>query len=115
NSTWSLFAWQRFDNLNGPILMQQGGSFYVYLFDTNGASHDYSIGGGILLNTWRHVAWTYDRTAGQSKFYLDGTLYDTRTVGAFTPRTSFDIYLGKRLDEGIGYRGQLDEVSVYSR
>jgi hypothetical protein len=37
------------------------------------------------------------------------------SVGSFTPRTSFDMYFGKRLDETSGYVGLLDEISVYSR
>jgi hypothetical protein len=62
---------------------------------------------------WHHVAVTYDRVAGVADVYKDGLLQVSQSVGSFQPQTSDDFYMG--LVAGNPYfRGQLDEISLYS-
>ena len=64
--------------------------------------------------TWHHLAVTYDRTTGVARVYLDGQLENTRTFTA-TPRTSYDLYIGRRPWDGQRLKGHMDDIRVYNR
>jgi hypothetical protein len=63
------------------------------------------------------VALTYDRTSGIACLYYNGSAVVTANLGIFTPKTTTDLLLGRRIDAGSGYyfSGILDEISLYRR
>ncbi len=86
----------------------------VHLYDTTGADHALSV------PSWysggrRQVAVTYDKTSGDARAYIDSILRAQADLGIFEPRTGSDLYLGHTPGEGVFFKGQLDEVSLYNR
>ncbi|HEU5123921.1 MAG TPA: Ig-like domain-containing protein [Verrucomicrobiae bacterium] len=67
------------------------------------------------LWSWTHVALTYDRAIGQAKIYINGVLTGTAIVGTNLLSTADEFYLGQVPGSAGVYKGQLDEVSLYSR
>jgi hypothetical protein len=66
--------------------------------------------------TWRHVAWTWEKTPGMMSFYIDGNLAATRT----TAQTDKDLrvsgnanaHIGWKQDSNDHFSGTLDELWV---
>lgn len=74
------------------------------------------------LNTWFHVAGTYDRSIGELSLYVDGDIVSTATVGQFEiKQTSVPLRVGcSSLDlAGTSARnffpGFIDEVAIFNR
>ena len=69
------------------------------------------------LGEWHHVAMTYDSSAGETVFYLDGT--PSACLGSGPPvYDGHDLYLGADSDGGSVngfWVGALDEVRIFSR
>jgi len=95
------------------------GSFCGYFKDLNFAGHAVnSPPGALKAGTFQHVAVTYDKASGEAAAYLNGVPVGFGFLGAFTPMTLGDLYLGFRpfdLGAGIRYAGLMDEVSLYDR
>ncbi|MFN3409183.1 MAG: FG-GAP-like repeat-containing protein [Limisphaerales bacterium] len=95
------------------------GTLYANLVDSSGVFHYLQSPGGIVQsNVWQHVAVTYDRSNGVARLYHNGTMVRQQTLGSFTPRTTYDLYLGRRPEPGTdvnSYHGGLDEISLYNR
>jgi hypothetical protein len=78
----------------------------------------YSADNLMTTNTFQHVALTYDKTTGMAMLYRNGVVVATNNLGAFTPQTSFDLYLGQRAAGPFApfyFAGMLDEPGVYNR
>jgi hypothetical protein len=96
-------------------------NLYANLVDTAGVSHAlWSPSGLVALNTYNHVALTYDKASGLAVLFHNGVAVKTNNLGSFTPQTSYDLYFGKRasgpFSESINhFQGTMDEVSLYSR
>lgn len=95
------------------------GTLYANLVDINGVYHVLQSAGGVIQsNVWQHVAVSYDHNTGIARLYCNGVIVQQQNMGAFTPRTSTDLYLGKRPAPGQdvnNHVGGLDEVSIYNR
>src|SRR4029078_9953846 len=73
-------------------------------------------GGSIPLNSWTHVAMTFDSANGQYVIYVNGQVVaSTTSAGAIfgTDRNvligSEDSYIGRRFD------GLIDELEIFNR
>lgn len=64
-----------------------------------------------FVNSWHHVAVTYDGTT--HKFYYDGAFLNSGT-GNVRATTGNRFYLGKTVDD-IPFSGVLDDVAIYTR
>jgi hypothetical protein len=95
------------------------GKLTIDVKDTSYQDHCFSTAEGLLVsNIWQHVAATYVRSNGNTVLYINGVPMAQATLGAFTPRTIGDLYVGVRpYDAGAGIRfvGLMDEVSLYNR
>jgi hypothetical protein len=86
--------------------------------DINGVWHtDHDT---IVLNTWQHVAVTYDESdpAHDPSIYINGELQNlTQTdIPSGTAKTNADDYIiGNRGNGGRTFDGMIDNVRVYSR
>ena len=93
------------------------GNFAVYISGISGLPDDcngWVNGNGTLpLNTWSHVAMTYD--GANLRAFVNGV--NTRTIAATgaIPTTNGLLRLGKRLVGTDAWVGQMDELSVYNR
>jgi len=96
--------------------VQQPGSLFANLMDSNGTAHYlFSQGGVILSNVWQHVALTYDKSSGVARLYRNGEVVLESNVGIFTPETRYNLFLGRRPagDSTMSYLGLLDEAAIY--
>jgi len=65
------------------------------------------------LNSWTHLAWTYDGTT--NKLYVNGVLCGTSTFTANT-QSSTKLRIGRAINGAIQYfNGIIDEIEIYSR
>jgi RHS repeat-associated protein len=92
----------------------------VNFIDIAGASHQIFTNADVaLVNQWTHVGVTYDRNSGVARIYINGVQHTAVPLGNFTPQTSYDLYFGSDLNSNGPanpfYKGQLDEISLYSR
>jgi tRNA A-37 threonylcarbamoyl transferase component Bud32 len=95
------------------------GTLFGGITDTAGINHNIrSRTGVITTNGFQHVALTYDKTSGIAALYRNGVVVAKLNLGVFTPRTSFDFFLGSRPSgffTGMYFQGQMDEIAIYNR
>ena len=103
-------------------VQSQGGvanNIYANLVDTNGTNHIVQSTAGVMTaNSWQHIALTYDKTTGAATLYRNGAVVGQANLGTFTPQTSYNLYLGKRVagaGTGASFAGAIDEVELFSR
>lgn len=76
---------------------------------------------GILDNQWHHLAFAYDETTSDMKFYKDGAVWSTQSWAGhgaihfdYTKYSGF--YLGgKTTDWGKGFDGAMDQFRMYNK
>jgi hypothetical protein len=95
------------------------GNLYGNIVDITGVSHRITSPSGLLqTNQFNHVALSYDRAAGVAVIYHNGVAVKSEILGTFTPRTSYDLHLGRRpsgfFSENL-FAGLIDEPSIYNR
>jgi hypothetical protein len=95
------------------------GNLYANIVDSTGSGHViYTEPGVVTGNIFQHVALTYNETTAVAKMYCDGKVVLEQRVGKFKPRTTYDLYLGRRLPTGgesYTFAGLIDEASIYNR
>ncbi|WP_272473957.1 LamG-like jellyroll fold domain-containing protein [Baekduia alba] len=67
----------------------------------------------IPLNTWTHVATTYD--GATLKLYVNGVLATSKAVTGSMPNSAGALKFGGNSIWGEWFQGQLDEMRLYSR
>ncbi len=107
--------------------MNGQGNLYVNFRVGNVDKVIYSPINALTVNTFQHIAATYDKVTGNASLYINGTAVTlnggtstTVNLGLFNPNTSGNLYLGARVsnengDAGLRFAGQLDEIDVYNR
>jgi len=79
-----------------------------------GGTESYVSGtNAIPLNTWTHLASTYDGTT--LKIYVNGNLSSTKTVSGAVQSNSNPLRIGGNYPYGQFFEGKIDEVRVYNR
>jgi hypothetical protein len=83
------------------------------------ASTTLTVASSVPANTWTHIGFTYDNTAGGFKVYLNGSLATTGgTAGMNVSTALFNFRLGRRFnnsDPGLWFPGNIDDVNVWQR
>src|ERR1035437_6645252 len=101
------------NNNGGP------GNFFANVVDAGGGWHFINSGAGVVVsNVFQHLALTYDKATGLARLYRNGLLVAQQNLGSYTPRTGYDLYLGRRVapaSDASTFSGLLDEVSLYNR
>ena len=90
-------------------------SAYIHLSDGNEAN---VAGGSVPVNTWTHVAATYDAATGVFTAYVNGVSVSSATISALNIfATDAPVDLGSEADDGSGryFPGLIDEVEVFNR
>jgi hypothetical protein len=65
------------------------------------------------LNTWTHVALTYDGT--QLRLYVNGVQVATRATSGTIQTNSSPLRIGGNVPYGEFFNGRIDEVRIYNR
>jgi hypothetical protein len=121
---------EEFGNLNsffgdeGYFLLRFGDSGldkYTLQLATNGGNFNTSL--KLSMNTWHHVALTYDVAAKTVIVYLNGEEVSKRDGNApgnypaglkFPEKSGESVYIGKSYDDGLHFRGDMSEVRVWN-
>ncbi|HML55602.1 MAG TPA: LamG domain-containing protein [Solidesulfovibrio magneticus] len=78
----------------------------------------------VTSDKWQHVAITWEQNSSSNlvmKFYINGSLDSTTTVGSFIPRrNTADLVVGGQSDNDTGdqntfYNGYMDDLEIYNR
>ena len=72
-----------------------------------------SAANAVPLNAWTHLATTYDGSS--LKIYVNGVLASSKAVTGSMPNSSGALKLGGNSVWGEWFKGQLDEIRLYSR
>ena len=72
-------------------------------------------GSGYHDGEWHHVAFTRDMASGRIALYVDGALASEAKGGKQSLTTPEDLVIGRMRPGGGGFRGDLDELTFYSR
>lgn len=78
---------------------------------------DFTSGNGaISLNTLQHIITTRNRTSGDVRFYVDGSLFQTVNGGLDAIGVNAnDLYIADRQAGDRTYNGTIDELRIYNR
>jgi hypothetical protein len=123
----TLEAWVRPTALWGwrtVILKEQPNELIYSLYantDTNQAGGiiydsselDTSGGSQLALNTWAHLATTYDGTT--LRLFINGVQVSSRTVSTSIAASTGALRIGGNKVWGEYFKGRIDEVRVYNR
>ncbi|MEX2044158.1 MAG: LamG-like jellyroll fold domain-containing protein, partial [Opitutus sp.] len=90
-----------------------GWQLNIDLKDTTGVSHPVLPGYVISLDAWQHFVVSYDRGSGVARVYRNGAQVHEVVLGSFIPETRLPLHWGNVSD--AGFRGSLDEISIYRR
>lgn len=97
-------------------------SFNIAGMDTNGVAMSWqealSISNALSLNTWSHVAGTFDGST--VKVFINGLqVGSTAFTGTIVPPVAFPLSIGSLSDGGMPagryWNGRMDEVRIWSR
>jgi hypothetical protein len=72
-----------------------------------------SAGPALVLNTWTHVALTYDGSA--LRLYRNGTLVATQAATGTIQPSALPLRIGGDAVYGEHVQGRIDEVRIYNR
>ncbi|UCE66685.1 MAG: T9SS type A sorting domain-containing protein [Candidatus Zixiibacteriota bacterium] len=91
----------------------------LWLFTQSGGNSFSAIPeSSIVLNTWQHVATSYDGPAGEVKIYLNGSEQTiTQTLppsGALNDNSAIDLMIGNSASLINTFDGVIDEVRVWN-
>jgi glucose/arabinose dehydrogenase/PKD repeat protein len=126
-SGMTLEAWVRPTTNSGwrtALLKERGTNDLVYaLYASNGAkpntenlsnaSNTATAPSALALNTWTHLASTYDGTT--LRLFLNGTQVATKAATGAMPNTANPLRIGGNAVWGEYFSGLIDEVRVYNR
>jgi glucose/arabinose dehydrogenase len=107
------------------MLKENGGTLAYGLYPHDGAGHssahvnqgadlNLTSPGAVPLNTWTHLAATYDATT--LRLYVNGTQVGSRAIGGALRASSGPLrFGGNAVWAGEFFQGRLDELRVYDR
>ena len=109
-------------SVHGFILYNDNSGNWNNWTGTGGASGawDTLSGGAISIDTWTHLAFSYDAGTNTKSFYIDGSLADSKDAGALYSVNgtveSENLHIGSGADSGQAFyfSGNIDDVSIWN-
>jgi glucose/arabinose dehydrogenase len=95
------------------LYASNGATPVAYLSTTTGGDQGFGAGAALPLNTWTHLAATYDGSA--LHIYVNGNLAGTQSVSGAILTSTSALRIGGNGPWGEYFSGQLDELRVYNR
>lgn len=108
-----LFDVRNTSNASGPALLMGSNGGLVWYY--NGASVISTAGGKIPVGEWKHVAISYDFTAGAQALYIDGVQIATSVTTVPPANFSPTLYIGGRYSNQFQLNGIMDDVVFVGR
>ena len=116
--------WSR-DRSDYWMLGHYGTDDYIewYVVVNNSGAQYFSAANSITLNTWQHVAGTYDGSTGLQAIYLNGDLLQSRTIATTSSNlgngSTRPIVMGDNVESGgaqagPGFVGNIGQGRVYN-
>jgi RHS repeat-associated protein/uncharacterized repeat protein (TIGR01451 family) len=107
---------------NRTMMMKSSNQDYVLRLDVNGYIEFFmndltpkKINGPIpAINTWTHIAATYDDPADQIKLYVNGVLVASETFTGSVTHDNGNLRFGENLSALEEFHGRLDEIAIYN-
>jgi hypothetical protein len=83
------------------------------------ASTTLTVASSVPANTWTHIGFTYDNTAGGFKVYLNGSLATSGGSAGMNVSTAlFNFRVGRRFNNdnpGLWLPGRMDDINIWQR
>jgi len=99
---------------NSGVVGYQMTAGSVHIATTNNPNFTLSYPSAFPLNTWMHAAVTYD--GSMVRLYLDGVQVASAALTGTIIHAAPAASIGNATaDHGFGFKGRIDEVSVYNR
>jgi hypothetical protein len=109
----ALIGEQYTDDGNIRFVLQQGDSVVGCGFQSSGSGWTQTPVAAWNLNTWQHVACTYDQQ--NIKLYINGVVVATQPATAALPSSYGEWYVGRQWYYADTYKGQMDEMRIWNR
>jgi len=114
-------AWIKTDNPSNSYLLAKDDS-YVVDFSTSwfegriytGSSWEHVRSSEPYWGEWKHIVFTYNKTAGRLSLHLNGTLVASEPYSGNFVSSSSDLQIGRRLPGDLYFFGLMDEVHIYN-
>ncbi|MFT4093401.1 MAG: LamG domain-containing protein [Niabella sp.] len=119
-NNWNVFAvFEQYDPSTdwGSVLLEanwaSGGILFESGYNTNYIGCNYNWN----FNEWHHLAVTFSKLTDTTKFYVDGTLIDSKEYHEGFSQDTVNVYaIGRSLSGPDEYSdGMIDEVRIYNR
>ncbi len=105
---------KEFNTSNYGYMLRCGAGGKLNFAIGDGSWHEITTANSVLsLNTWQHVAGTYD--GNKMRLYLNGVAIDSLSyTGSIAKTPSNNLYIGAHLTYSRYYQGAIDEVKIWS-
>jgi hypothetical protein len=120
--SYTIEAWVRATSLSADRTIISKGNQYAIKLVAGGGLYFYSsemgpISSGATLqsNAWSHIAVTFDISADQVRFYLNGSLITTVSGVLNTQSDYSQLYIGAGDGQSDPMIGYLDEVRIWNK
>ena len=100
-SVWYVFV--NVDNKFGVQMVNEAGEYSVQLNSVD----------AIVINTWYHLAITYDGTT--IKMYVNGVADNTQAFSGALKKTAANLTIGQQYAQGYNLKGTISDVRIYNR
>jgi hypothetical protein len=102
---------------------QNQGVLMGIIAGTDGSSREiFTPEGTLTAGLFQHIAFSYDKSTGNSRLFINGSVVAEKNIGTVTPDTTGPLFFGWRpcsQPEDSTYNryfsGLLDEVAIYNR
>ena len=99
-------VWYAFVNVNdrfGAQMVNEAGEYSTQLNSVD----------AIVINTWYHLAITYDGTT--IKMYVNGVANSTQAFSGALKKTAANLTIGQQYAQGYNINGIISDVRIYNR
>ncbi|MFT7511985.1 MAG: hypothetical protein ACI9QL_001192 [Candidatus Omnitrophota bacterium] len=104
--------------VSGYILYATPGNEWQFWTGAGGPSGSWNVlnGPAVVLDTWQHLAISWDAASATKTLTIDGVLAATTTAQGYAPNIARDTHLGSGADTGTQFRffGDIDEAILWS-